>query len=339
MRVTRQRNLALLMTGLVLARRVHLDHIVRKWPVRATLPSLANRLRRFLSNARLDPVRLYEPVARLLLARLSGTRVRLILDVTKVGLRHRMLTVSVAYRRRALPLAWSVHAGRRGHVTQAAQKALLERIRPLLPPESRVVVTGDSAFSQVPLMRYLTRVGWGYVLRVSGQYKVVALDGTRRTEWTRVDALPLGEGETRVVGPVAYTEQHVYRTHLVLHRARGEDEPWLLVCSEGCAPRAVREYRVRMWTEELYGDLKGHGFDLEATHLDDAGRLSRLVLAVCLVYVWLIAVGSAVVKRGLRYLVDRRSRRDKSYFRIGWDYLEHRLRLGEAIPIRFAPYP
>jgi hypothetical protein len=41
-----------------------------------------------------------------------------------------------------------------------------------------------------------------------------------------------------------------------------------------------------MWTEELYGDLKGHGFDLEATHLDDADRIARLVLAVCINFVW-----------------------------------------------------
>lgn len=34
-----------------------------------------------------------------------------------------------------------------------------------------------------------------------------------------------------------------------------------------------------MWVEELFGDLKGHGFDLEAIHLQDFGRLSRLVLA------------------------------------------------------------
>lgn len=342
-RRTRRRNLALLMTGLFLARRVHLGHIVRKWPIRATLPSLANRLRRFLSNDRLDTARLYRPVARMVLARLRGAPVRLILDVTKIGFRHRMLTVAVAYRRRAIPLAWSVHRGRRGHVTVAAQKALLEQVRPLIGSESPVVVTGDSAFGQVPLMRYLTRLGWGYVLRAFVQYKVVVLGDGPGGAWTRIDELPLAEGQSRDLGPVAFTERHVYRTHLVLHWGHGEKEPWYLVCSEpGDRHRglqAVRAYRVRMWTEALYGDLKGHGFDLEATHLDDAGRLSRLVLGVCLVYVWLIALGSAVVKRGKRHLVDRRSRRDKSYFRLGWDYLEHRLRLGEAIPVCFAPYP
>jgi hypothetical protein len=335
-RVTRRRNLALLMAGLFLARRVHLGHVVRKWPLRARIASLTNRLRRFLSNPRLDPVRLYRPFARLMLARLSEAPVRLILDVTKLGFRHRMLTVSVAYRRRALPLAWSVHRGRKGHVGAKDQKVLLEQIRPLVSPRSTVVVTGDSAFGQVALMRYLDRVGWGYVLRASSGFKVRVAAGA---PWRRLDQIPLVEGQTRYVGPVAYTEKHGYPTHLMMHWGSGEKEPWLLVASEPVSRRTLREYRVRMWTEALYGDLKGHGFDLEATHLDDVGRLSRLVLGVCLVYVWLIALGSAAVKRGQRALVDRRSRRDKSYFRIGWDILEHRLRLGEPIPVRFAPYP
>lgn len=334
-RKNRRYNLALLMAGLFLARKVHLGHIVRKWPLRARLVSLTHRLRRFLDNRHLAPARIYRPFARLLLARLSGAPVRLILDVTKIGFRHRMLTVSVAYRRRALPLAWSVHCGRKGHVAVSAQKALLKQIRPLVSPRSSVVVTGDSAFGQVGLMRYLDHLRWGYVLRTSGAYKVQQAPGA---PWRRLDQMEICEGQTRYIGPVSFTQKHGCPTHLAMHWAQGETEPWLLVSSEPVSRRTLRQYAVRMWTEALYGDLKGHGFDLEATHLDDPGRLSRLVLGVCLVYVWLVALGSDVVKRGLRYLVDRRSRRDKSYFRIGWDFLEHRLRLGETIPIRFAPH-
>jgi hypothetical protein len=59
-----------------------------------------------------------------------------------------------------------------------------------------------------------------------------------------------------------------------------------------------------MWTEELYGDLKGHGFVPEATHLDDESHISRLVLSVCIAFVWLTALGSWVVKKGLRHFVE-----------------------------------
>ena len=85
---------------------------------------------------------------------------------------------------------------------------------------------------------------------------------------------------------------------------------------------ALQAYRRRMWIEELFGDLKGHGFDLERSHLRHFARLSRLTLAVVLVYDWLMTSGTRVIKRGLRSQVDRHDRRDLSIFQIGlrWVY-------------------
>jgi len=84
--------------------------------------------------------------------------------------------------------------------------------------------------------------------------------------------------------------------------------------------------------EEMCGDMKGHGFYLEATHLADTDRIFRLVLAVCLTLVWFIILGSWVVKRGFRHLLDHKSRRDKIYFRLGRDWVERCLRLNQPIP-------
>jgi hypothetical protein len=53
-------------------------------------------------------------------------------------------------------------------------------------------------------------------------------------------------------------------------------------------------------------DMKGHGFDLEATHLKEASRISSLFLGICIVYVWLITLGSPVVKLGFRHLVMKK---------------------------------
>lgn len=41
---------------------------------------------------------------------------------------------------------------------------------------------------------------------------------------------------------------------------------------------ALQAYPRRMWIEEMYGDLKSHGFDLERTMLRHFQRLSRLTL-------------------------------------------------------------
>ena len=44
-------------------------------------------------------------------------------------------------------------------------------------------------------------------------------------------------------------------------------------------------------------------------------------MAVCLLYLWLAAFDSQVIKWGLRKLVERTSRRDRSSFCIGFDSL------------------
>ena len=87
----------------------------------------------------------------------------------------------------------------------------------------------------------------------------------------------------------------------------------------------------------MFGDFKGYGFDLEATHLRHFARLSRLTLAVCLLYVWLVAFGSQVIKRGRRHLVDRSDRRHFSIFRIGLNMLERCL--ANALPFRITFNP
>jgi len=76
--------------------------------------------------------------------------------------------------------------------------------------------------------------------------------------------------------------------------------------------------------EEMFGDFKKHGFDLESTMLRHFLRLSRLTLAVALLYVWLISVGSRTIRAGLRHLVDRTDRRDLSIFQIGLRFTERR---------------
>ena len=93
-----------------------------------------------------------------------------------------------------------------------------------------------------------------------------------------------------------------------------------------------------MWTEELYGDLKKHGFNLESTILHDFLRLSRLTLAVAFLYVWLISVGGRTIHQGLRHLVDRNDRRDLSIFQIGSRFTQRRLTNALSIQVPLCTY-
>jgi hypothetical protein len=333
-RITRLRNLAWLMTGMYLARSVHLSHIARKLPLPGQVVSLTNRLRRFVNNPRVNVWRYYQPIARQLLSRFHGQRLTLLMDCTALGFDYQLMVIAIAYRRRALPLIWSVHPSKRGMVPSEDQIALLRRLAPLIPPRTEVWLVGDAGFGRAALMRWLSRHHWHFCLRVNSAYQYRESDG----DWAAVATLPIQEGQTLYVGWVRWTRcENFGWVQLLAHWQKGEDEPWFLITDRPAGSWTIRLYKKRMWVEELFGDLKGHGFDLEATHLQDFDRLSRLVLAAMIVYVWLIALGSRIVKRGLRFIVDRRDRRDKSLFRIGWDWIERCLALGNHIPLSFSP--
>ena len=334
-RITRVRNLALLVTGLYLARKVHLALIADEWHLAGRTPSLVNRLRRFLSNPRVSVRDYYLPVAESLVSIFRGLPIRLIMDTTTLGFDARLLTVSIAYRKRALPLAWSVHRGKRGWVFVKEHIALLRHVAELIPEGSEVWLLGDCEFQHVPLISWLAGQGWHYILRQQGRVQIWKPGWAQR----RIDNLGLKEGETRYLGWVRLAAKYHYGpVSMVLHWEKGEDEPWYLVTDVEATPATIRTYKVRMWTEEMYGDMKGHGVDLGATHMRDLDRLSRLVLGVCLLYVWLISLGSWVIKNGKRDVVDKKARRDKSYFRIGWSWLKRRLSQGQSLKLRFAPY-
>jgi len=71
--------------------------------------------------------------------------------------------------------------------------------------------------------------------------------------------------------------------------------------------------------------------------LHDFLRLSRIVLAVAFVYVWLISVGGRTIDAKLRSLVDRNDRRDFSIFQIGLRFSRRRLTNGSSVLFRFLP--
>lgn len=335
-RVTRQRNLAFLVIGLYLAGSVHLTKIGSKLPVPAKKLSLADRLRRFLRNTAVTVEAYYQPLLVPLLQAVAGKEVLLIIDTTKVGPWHRALVVSLAYRGRALPLAWSVHEGTRGNVKVTAQIALLERVYQLLPLDTTVTLVADSGFDSTDLLLWLRDRDWHFVIR---QKSKATVRPQGEDEWFALRTIPLEPGETKALGWVWLAKTTPFGpVWLVLHWKQGEDEPWLLVSDYGDTPLVLRFYRKRAWIEAMYGDFKTRGFDLEKTRLSTPDRIERLLLGIAIVYLWFIALGSWVVKNGYRRLIDRPDRRDLSYFRLGCDWLNDRLRRGDSFHIRFLPY-
>jgi hypothetical protein len=334
-RSTRRVNLALLVTGIYLGASVHLSYIVGQWPVKGKSVSLVNRLRRFLDNQRVQTLAFYEPFVEHLLASRAGQPVRLIIDTTQVGKNHCALVVALGLRKRALPLAWSVHKHAAGNTKVVAQIALLNYVYAHIPSDCEVTLVGDSAFRTGDLFQWLQIREWHFVIRQRKEVNVCVQPG----HWFPIARIPLKKGETKVLKlRWMSSTAPVPDVWLVLHWDPRAKKPWILISDSGCLRTVLRRYRRRMWIEEMFGDMKAHGFELARTHLGDVTRIERLMLGVCICYVWLIATGSWVVKNGRRHLLDRKDRRDKSYFRLGLDWIMRCLSLGEPLHWRLLPY-
>jgi hypothetical protein len=328
-RCTRARNMAWLIVGIFLSRSVQLTQIACKIPFGVKLPSAARRLERLVDNSAIRVREWYDPTARdwlSYIARTTGT-IRLIADGTKVGFGHQLLMVAVAFQHRTIPICWTWVPSARGHSSAFKQLALLSHVQTLLPAHTSVVLIGDSEFGAVEVMRQLETWHWLYVLRQKANNQIQLPD----QPWQNFGDVLTAAGQSPWVGRGLLTKQHEFPVNLLAHWASGEKEPWLLATNLTDQTATLKAYAYRMWIEEMFGDFKKHGFDLESTHLRHYARLSRLTLAVALLYTWLIDLGRKVIKNGLRHWVDRAERRDLSIFQIGLRLLDWRLTHGLSI--------
>jgi hypothetical protein len=334
-RITRLRNVAWLLVGIYRSKSVHLSKVALEIPGTAKSLSITRRLSRLLNNPAIRVREWYEPVARDMLQAVAKTvgAIRLIADGTKVGFGHQLLMVAVAFRRRTIPIAWTWVRKSRGHSSAVKQLALLAYVRRLIPAKVPVLLVGDSEFGSVAVMRQLETWKWYYVLRQKANYWVKVGE----SDWQYFGALVEQPGQSNWLGRGLLTSKHAHPTHLLAHWKRGEKEPWLLATNLPSRQKTLRAYHRRMWIEEMFGDLKGNGFDLESTHLRHFLRLSRLTLAVALLYVWLISTGSKAIKNGQRHWVDRAERRDLSIFQIGLRLVKRRLTNALPVSIRLQP--
>jgi hypothetical protein len=332
---SRVTNMVYLMMGIFLAKKVQTGVIATKVPLRVKRVSIVRRMERFLANGAVRVRDWYETVAvGLLSAAAASGQVRLIIDGTRVSFHHQLLLVAVGYHGRALPIAWTWVSHARGHSTQHHQLALLCYVKGLIPKGVGVSLVGDTEFGHTLVLEELDHWRWEYALRQSGHNLVMT---RQSSSFQPLDSLLTKVGEWLWMPSVVVTKASPYATNLMLCWLRGEKRPWLLATNLTHPPAVLRLYARRMCVEALFGDLKGHGFDLESSHLLSFLHLSRLTLAVALLYVWLVTEGANVLIQGRSAQLDRADRRDLSVFRLGLESIEQALTWGVAFVVDFLP--
>src|SRR5262245_29171380 len=92
--------------------------------------------------------------------------------------------------------------------------------------------------------------------------------------------------------------------------AKGYQEPLYLVSNLSTAEEACRLYHKRCRIETFFSDQKSRGFHIHQSHIADPQRLSRLLIAACFAYIWVVYLGSFCEKAGWREHIHRNNRCD-----------------------------
>lgn len=243
-------------------------------------------LRRLLKNPLLQAEEVMEPLASQELAKAAGNGqvVLLSLDQTELGDRMAVLMVSVRVGDRSLPLAWIAEEGA-ANIGFKGQRLVLERVLAWLPAGAEVVLSADRFYPSGELFEWLHAHGWGYRLRLKGNL----LADPGYGDETTTGALAQGVTE-RYLPEVRLFAAGVATNVGILHEA-GHKEPWIIAMD--CRPTraAVLDYGARWAIEPTFSDFKSRGFDLEASQLEHADRLERLILIMALAMHWCVRVG------------------------------------------------
>jgi hypothetical protein len=324
--------LAALISGIVGSKSTQLPSVATQIPDRAKPESRVKRLTRWLDNDRILEEMYFLPYIDLLLTQLALETLVVVMDGSVVGRGCLALMLHVVYKGRALPLVWRVRQSPKGHCPEALHVAMVELVSLMVPEGAKVVFLGDGACDGTALQDTLSAIGWSYVCRTA-----MSTTATWEGEPLRLDALGACLQPGRLIElQEAYVTREMYGPIMVVCCwAKGYQEPLYLVSNLATAEEACRFYQKRFRIETFFSDQKSRGFHIHKSHISDPQRLSRLLIAACLAYIWIIYLGSLCVTEGWREVIHRTKRCDLSLFQLGLRLLEHFLNTELSIPVQF----
>jgi len=325
--------LAMFISGIVGSGSTHLRQVAKKAPTGAKVESRIKQMSRWYQNESNSYELYYLPFITQLLAHLAGLPLVLTIDGSEVGPRGHpgcmTLMVSLIYQKRAIPLVWCVIDRPKGHLSAQEHIALLKQVQPLLPANAEVILLGDGEFDSVELQSYLDRQNWEYVCRTAKDTWVLC-----EGEWVQLDDLALPD---LCVGleAVGFTEQAYGPVTVVIWWDKAYRQPIFLVSNLELTDEICYWYRRRMRIETFFSDQKSRGFHLHKSHIDNPKRLSCILIAACLAYIWIVFLGTFAHQQKQVSVIHRTDRCDLSLFQIGLDWLEHCLNEMLPIPVSF----
>ena len=242
--------------------------------------SLLQQAKRWLSNKWTDWQGFYLPFARHFLQGLSGKgEIVFVLDGSQTGRTNTTLMLSVLCKGFAVPVAWVVKKGEKGHFPEEMHLDLLKMIAPICPANCRLVLLGDGEFDGPNLRQWCIDNHWIFVLRTSSD-RLVDFGG----EVARFDSL-------LTTHTILFIPDALPLANAVYWRGKGHKKPLFLLTNLELAKEACLYYKRRFKIESLFKNLKSAGFSLHKTRLKCPHKLANLIIVVSFAFLFSFCIG------------------------------------------------
>lgn len=245
--------------------------------------SLLQQAKRWLSNKWTDWQTFYLPFARHFLQALSAKgELVFIIDGSQTGHANTTLMLSVLCRGVAIPVAWVVKKGDRGHFIEEMHLDLLKIVAPICPRECRIVLLGDGEFDGESLRQWCLDCNWIFVVRTASSRlidfngEIASFDSiqTNRSTFFIPNALP--------------------KANAVYWRGKGHTKPLFLLTNMELGYEACHYYKRRFKIETLFKNLKSGGFYLHKTRLKCALKVANLIIVIAFSFVFSFCMGAFI---------------------------------------------
>src|SRR6266511_1769355 len=154
--------LAMMIAGIVMSRKAQLSMMSSEIPSKTKDQSIEIRMRHWVKDD-LDVEAVYMPFARKVLEALPHLPLVFVMDGSQAGRGCMVLMVGMLYQKRALPIAWLIYKGKKGHASAERHIQALEKVIPLLPKESQVILLRDAEYDTTEMLVWIKKnTSWQY---------------------------------------------------------------------------------------------------------------------------------------------------------------------------------
>jgi len=239
--------LASMVTGIVLGKSSQLPKMASKIPGDVHPDSQVKQMSRWVQNEAITFRLYFLPFVRPMLIHLATVRpLVFIMDGSAVARGCVTLMVSLIYARRALPVAWLVIEGAKGHFPAQTHVALLREVKALVPETAQVIFLGDGEFDSPELQAEADGDGWAYVCRTAKNIQICVTG-----EWLSLEALQVKRGKREFRKQVLFTEAAYGPVMVIAWWDAKYDAPIYLVSNLHSVRAACDWYRKRAHTPSI----------------------------------------------------------------------------------------